>query len=91
MISEEVACRTGFQKPLIQFEHEHDKGYRGSVQLTPLESSGTGNLVARCVEGNPRSNEFEAANGAMYNIIGLLADKFGSKIVDPSSALADLG
>ena len=60
-----------FQKPLYwpKFEYEHDKGYRGSVQLTPLESLGTSNLLAHCVQRNLRSNEFEDANSVMYNTI----------------------
>lgn len=92
LILEKVACKVGFQKPLVLYEYEHDKGYRASVQLTPLESLGTPNSVVHCVPGELRATEREVANSAMYNTIEVLACKFGLAIIDPSSAmLSDLG
>ena len=45
MILNEVVCKAGFQTPVLSVHRVADSGYRGSVQLTPLDTAIDSNAI----------------------------------------------
>ena len=81
VVLNEVACKAGFQT----LHCVADSGYRGSVQLTPLDTATDSNAITESFTWEFSSNQCEAINSVMHAAIGCLADKYGFKIIDPST------